>query len=312
VWRKGLPEHVEYDMLSPEDFSWGEAVGCGGRIQIVLEPVCGELRRMLTEIYGRMEAGETLLLLREAAVSGYRYSVEAYTGEPQAPARRRNGGLQPVSLLTEPVPAASPLQNPMPFRTLLQPKPRLMIFGGGDDILPVAELAARSGFRIAVADWREGSLRHAFPGAQRVICPPDEAVSRLGIGTEDYVLICSHQARRDRSFLESLLPAAPRYIGILGSRKRISLLMEGIEAPASLHAPVGLAIGAEGPEEIAVSIVAEMIQIRRAAMTVLPKGAESDESSRYLSGSRPEQTDGSFQNVSEAVAGGFAGKRRAQ
>lgn len=312
VWGKGIPERVVYDMLSPDDFSWGEAVGCGGRITVVLEPVRGELRCVLTEIYGRMEDGGNLMLLREAAAPGYRYSVQACKGEFQPAIRRRNAGPQAVSLSPVPAAAASFEESPVPFCTLLQRKPRLIIFGGGVDSRPVADLAARSGFRIAVADWREGSLRHAFPGAERVICPPDEAVSRLRVGPQDYVLICSHQAQRDRRFLECLLPLAPRYIGILGSGARVSLLLKGIERPASLHAPVGLAIGAEGPEEIAVSIVAEMIQIRRADMTVLPKGAESDEDSRYLSGGRPEQTNGSFQNVSETVAGGFTRERRAQ
>ncbi|UQZ35364.1 xanthine dehydrogenase [Paenibacillus sp. PK3_47] len=314
VWEKGIPERVEYNMLSPDDFSWGEAVGCGGRITVVLEPVRGELRRVVIESYRRMESGENLMLLREPAAPGYRYSMQVYTGKHQPPVRQKNTGPQQLSLC--PVPASAPVltfaESPVPFYTLLQPKPRLVIFGGGQDSLPVADLAGRSGFRIAVADWREGSLRHAFPGAERVICPPDEAVSRLRIGPQDYVLICSHQTGRDRRFLECLLPAAPRYIGILGSRARVGLLLDGIEPPASMHAPVGLAIGAEGPEEIAVSIVAEMIQIRRAAMRMLPKGVESDESSRYLSGGRPEQTDGSFQNVTEAVAGGYPGERRAQ
>lgn len=198
------------------------------------------------------------------------------------------------------------------FNTLFVPKPRLVIFGGGLDSRPVADLAAKSGFRIAVADWREGSLQHEFPGAERVICSPSEAAARLRITPEDYVLICSHQSQRDRQFLESLLPVSPRYIGIIGSKARIALLLEGLEPPASLHAPVGLSIGAEGPEEIAVSIVAEIIQIRRAGSRELPKGVESVESSRYLSGSRAEQTNGSIQGVASAIARGVTRERRAQ
>ncbi|WP_379132796.1 XdhC family protein [Paenibacillus sp. sgz500958] len=290
VWDSGIPELVEYDMLSPDDFSWGEAVGCGGKIKVVLEPVRGALRERLLEAHGRMAAGESLMLHRKSIELGYAYQ------------------LLPASFVTL---GDTDTDNDT-FSTQLVPRPRLIIFGGGHDAKPVAELAAKVGFRIAVADWREGSLSHAFPGADRVICPPSEALSRLGITTADYVLIGSHQFQRDRQFLESVIPAKPRYIGIIGSSARIGLLLDGLTAPSSLHAPVGVPIGGEGPEEIAVSIVAEMIQIRRAGARNLPKGVEHIENSRYLSGSRTKQTDGSIEGFPEAFGGGFTRERRAQ
>ncbi|WP_410513990.1 XdhC family protein [Paenibacillus sp. BR2-3] len=287
IWASGQPEVVEYDMLSPDDFSWGEAVGCGGKIKVVLEPVQGELRETLIEANERMAAGENLVLIRELTPEGYSYRLEA--------------GAFITKNTDSPV-----------FSTLLVPKPRLVIFGGGHDAEPIAALAARVGFRLAVADWREGSLQNDFPGAGRVVCPPAEAAVRLGIGQGDYVLICSHQFQRDRQFLESVIPVEPHYIGIIGSSARINLLLEGLEAPSSLHAPVGISIGGEGPEEIAVSIVAEMIQIRRAGARKLPKGVDRVESSRHISGSRTKQKDGSIQGFSEAVAGDFPRERRAQ
>lgn len=282
---------------------------------MILEPVRGELRRLLEKIYVRMAAGENLMLLREAAAAGYRYTVETFGVERQSSSNQSSAG---VSCLVKkgrgPLPGTSAAAGPSLelFNTLFVPKPRLVIFGGGQDSCPVADLAAKSGFRIAVADWREGSLQHEFPGAERVICSPSEAGARLRITREDYVLICSHQSQRDRQFLESLLPLSPRYIGIIGSKARVALLLEGLEPPASLHAPVGLSIGAEGPEEIAVSIVAEIIQIRRAGSRELLKGVESVESSRYLSGSRAEQTNGSIQGVTSIVARGVTRERRAQ
>lgn len=287
LWASGRTETVEYDMLTPDDMSWGEAVGCGGKIKVVLEPVQGELRLALLEAYERLAEGESQILRRAVTPEGYSYH------------------LQPGTMM----PAANDSDA---FSTLLVPKPRLVIFGGGHDTGPVAALAARVGFRITVADWREGSLQNEFPGAERVICSPAEAVSRLKIIGSDYVLICSHQFQRDRQFLECLIPAEPHYIGIIGSSARINLLLEGLEAPATLHAPVGISIGGEGPEEIAVSIVAELIQIRRAGSRKLPKGVERVESSRYLSGSRTKQADGSSQGFSDAAAGNFTRERRAQ
>lgn len=312
IWDRGIPEIVEYDMLSPDDFSWGEAVGCGGKIKVVLEPVSGRLRRIFTEIYGRMASGESLILEREAAGKEYIYTLKIWQGDelPQrrvgaGDSKRETDGPAGSAVLS----SAAPLT---PFSTSFEPKPRLIIFGAGYDSRPIAEIAAKSGFRIAVADWRESTLQHDFPVAERVVCPPAEVVSLLGIDRKDYVLICSHQFQRDRQFLERVIQAAPHYIGIIGSRARIGLLLEGLEPPAALHAPVGLSIGAEGPEEIAVSIVAELIQIRRAGSHKLLKGVESVESGRYLSGGRAEQTYGNLKGVAEAVSGGQPRERRAQ
>ncbi|WP_052087780.1 XdhC family protein [Paenibacillus wynnii] len=290
IWASGQPEIVEYDMLSPDDFSWGEAVGCGGKIKVVLEPVKGELKQILLVANERMARGESLILLRElTSEGGYSYELEP-------------------GMIARP----GPHTDSSAFSTLLQPKPRLVIFGGGHDAGPIAALAAKVGFRIAIADWREGALTNEFPGAERVICPPVEAASRLGVSCVDYVLICSHQFQRDRYFLEGVLPLDPHYIGVIGSAVRINLLLEGLEVPPSLHAPVGISIGGEGPEEIAVSIVAEMIQIRRAGSRKLAKGGDHFESSRYLPSSRTKQTNGSLQGFFEAVPGDFTRERRAQ
>ncbi|WP_310550820.1 XdhC family protein [Paenibacillus glufosinatiresistens] len=245
LWASGLPETVEYNMTSPDDFSWGEATGCGGKIRIVLEPVSGTLRELLLEAGEALEAGKSATLLRTRSGRGYSYRLDVSEpgGEAERPLRGR--------------------LDEERFATVFEPEPRLVLFGAGHDAGPIAELAVRSGFRLAVADWREGSLQSPFPAEQRIICPPREAARRLDIGPGDYVLICSHQFQRDREFLERLLPLEPAYIGIIGSQARIGLLTEGLPVPSSLHAPAGLAIGSEGPEEIAVSIAAELIAVRR-------------------------------------------------
>ncbi|WP_025692566.1 XdhC family protein [Paenibacillus zanthoxyli] len=264
VWKSGMPETVEYDMLSQDDFSWGEAVGCGGKIKVVLEPVAGELRNLLVEAHGIITSGKNVILRRSRADGRYTYSLESAAAVPEM--------------------AAANNWSDASFATLLVPKPRLVLFGPGNDARPIADLAVKAGFRVAIADWREGSLRHDFAAAERIICSPAEAADKLHIGSRDYVLICSHQLQRDRIFLEHVIKHKPCYIGIIGSKARIGMLLEGLDAPETLHAPVGLPIGGEGPEEIAVSIVAEMIQVRRSSSRKRPKGADYLESCRYLSG----------------------------
>ncbi|MEK3987015.1 XdhC family protein [Paenibacillus sp. FSL K6-3166] len=309
IWERGLPEIVEYNMLSPDDLSWGETVGCGGKIKVVLEPVQGELYKLLVQASDRLARGENLVLFREAVEKGFAYKLEPDTSLSQNKNRPKLSPSAKENLATGHFMAAP--AELTAFDTSFVPKPRLVIFGGGRDVVPIAELADNVGFRVAVADWREGSLHNKFPRAEQVICSPMEVVQRLGIAQEDYVLICSHQLGRDRQFLESVIPLAPLYIGIIGSKVRISLLLEELEAPASLHAPVGLPIGGEGPEEIAVSIIAEIIQIRRAGSRELPKGVESIEGSRNIFGSGAEQADGRVQGFTEIVAGGLTRERRA-
>ncbi|MGG6309663.1 XdhC family protein [Paenibacillus macerans] len=284
IWMSGRPMTVEYDMLSPDDMSWGEAVGCGGNIRIVMEPVEGELRKLLTEAHDHMLRGKSLLLRRFQDGAGYAYRLEEFVLQEQQPAHKLRSQL--LQMFAD----AS-------FATLLTPKPRLVLFGAGRDGRSVAELASRAGFRVAVADWREAGLESGFPAEESVVCPPDEAPRWLNITGADYVLICSHSFRRDRQFLECVLDRGPRYLGVIGSRARIALLLEGLEPPESLHAPAGLALGGEGPEEIAVSIVAELIRAKRAKAryAISKEGGNENEDCRDLFGGGFRQPDGRLQ-----------------
>ncbi|WP_178022739.1 XdhC family protein [uncultured Paenibacillus sp.] len=282
LWETARTETVEYDMRSPDDVGWGEAVGCGGKITVVLEPVVGELRGLLRQAKTRMDAGENLVLRRHREQeAGYVYRLE-----------------EDVS--NAPYSFVPPQESEGAFATPLVPKPRLVLFGAGSDSGSIAELAARAGFRIAVADWREARLRGGFPAQESVLCQPGEVPSRLGISVQDYVLICSHSFLRDRQFLERVAPLRPRYLGIVGSKVRIARLTEALEWPEGLplHAPAGLPIGGEGPEEIAVSIVAELIREKRAfPRSLWNEGGAIDEGLRDLPGGGKRQPDGRLQSL---------------
>lgn len=89
---------------------------------------------------------------------------------------------------------------------------------------------------------------------------PKEIVPQLLLREEDFVVIMTHHFQRDRQLVELLLEQCVRYIGILGPRHRTARLLEGKAIPKNVHSPVGLAIGGKGPTEIAISIIAEIIQ----------------------------------------------------
>ncbi len=153
--------------------------------------------------------------------------------------------------------------------------PRLVLFGAGHVSRAVGAVAREAGFRITVADDREKYASAArFPDAERIVVPGyQDLAERVPVAPHDYVLVCTRGHQFDEEILEQLLALPPiRYLGVIGSRRKHlaaerHLTEKGIAAERfrDLRAPVGLDIGAVTPEEIAVSIVAEMIAVRRRA-----------------------------------------------
>ncbi|MDR3361612.1 MAG: XdhC family protein [Desulfovibrio sp.] len=153
------------------------------------------------------------------------------------------------------------------------PKPRLIILGAGHIAMPLAEIGAMLDFEVVVFDDRASFANTArFPKASRVVCDYfDLMPQRLAIRRSDYVAIVTRGHKYDQDCLRAILQEKiPYYIGMIGSKRRVVIvrrqLLEEGHAPEVLervHSPIGLAIGAVTPEEIAVSILAEMIQERR-------------------------------------------------
>jgi xanthine dehydrogenase accessory factor len=150
--------------------------------------------------------------------------------------------------------------------------PRLWLFGAGHVAHALAPLAHAVGFALTVVDERdELNSEPRFPLARRVVVDPAEELKRTVIGERDWLLIATHDHALDERVLELALCASPRYVGLVGSKRKLLRLLERIFArrgPLSLerlYAPVGLSLGAVGPEEIAVSIAAELVALRRGA-----------------------------------------------
>lgn len=167
----------------------------------------------------------------------------------------------------------------------------LFVCGGGHVSRPVCQLAALLGFQVTVADDRpEFADRRRFPQAEEVVCAPfEEALARpIPPGSSFVILTRGHQF--DLACLRAVLGLRPGYVGMIGSRHKVAqtfrLLREaGVpqEALDQVHAPIGLDIGAQTPEEIAVSIAAELIQYHAGSGTV----PLEQEAARLLSGPAP-------------------------
>lgn len=154
---------------------------------------------------------------------------------------------------------------------------RLILLGGGHISRALCRFAAELEFAVTVTDDRPAFANsRLFPQASEVICDTFEnAIARLKITAGDYVVVATRGHRQDAACLRVLLDEAsvlPGYLGMLGSRRRIRELFGLLESEGfaredleQIHTPIGLSIGAVTPEEIAVSILAELIRCRRAA-----------------------------------------------
>ena len=222
-------------LLLDHDYGWDDGLICGGRLDVAV-----------------VSLSETSQLepFREAAARILR----------QEPAQ---------------VPLCVPHEGKtLEYRLNLEPVPTLLIAGAGHVGAALARLAAGLGFRVVVIDDRTDLL-----GPERLPPPIEPAAGDVAavlrnwpIDANTYVVVVTRGHRRDEQALHAVIDSPARYVGMIGSRRKIRTIFDDLEdlgvARAKLdrvHTPVGLAIGAVSVPEIAVSIAAELIQVRRAA-----------------------------------------------
>ena len=152
------------------------------------------------------------------------------------------------------------------------PDPGLVIFGAGHVGRSIAAVASGIGFKVAVADDRiKYCNRERFPQAETLYAAPwEELFGRIPVNDCTYLLIATRGHNYDLACLRFALSSPARYIGLLGSRRKTRLLYETLGAEGidpvqfeRVFAPVGLEIGAETPEEIAISVAAELVAVRK-------------------------------------------------
>lgn len=144
----------------------------------------------------------------------------------------------------------------------LKPSPRLVLCGAGHDVLPLHQQARSLGWDVHVVDWRPAQASQArFPGAQVRVLASDQ-LGALPLEAGCAVVIMSHHLVYDGRALEAVLRSPlPKYVGLLGPRKRTEDLLALLPKELSLErlrAPVGLALGGEGPAAVALAILAEV------------------------------------------------------
>jgi xanthine dehydrogenase accessory factor len=163
------------------------------------------------------------------------------------------------------------------FVESILPQPMLYIFGGGHISMALAGAAHAAGFAIGIVDDREAFANaQRFPTAQEICTSFAEAFEKIRPNASTYIVIVTRGHKDDMRVLAWAVNTAARYIGMIGSKRKVLSVYKALEKEGyardkfeRVHAPIGLEIGALTPEEIAISIVAELIAVRRNA-TGLP------------------------------------------
>lgn len=244
VHATGQPDAVVYDTTSENDLVWGVGLGCHGVVRVLLEklPPQPGWARVLAENFTRRRT--TALAI-------------THNGEDPAAWGTR---------LAAPGDCADPQRL---FLEMVPPPAALAIFGAGDDAQPLARMAKELGWHVTIADPRAAfATPERFPTADaRVVAPADQLVLRVAPGPDALAVVMTHHYVHDVPLLRALLGRPLAYLGLLGPKKRAEKILDDLatqgvaiapERRAALRAPVGLDLGADSPEQVALSILAEM------------------------------------------------------
>src|ERR1043166_959155 len=152
------------------------------------------------------------------------------------------------------------------FVDVLVPPPQLVVLGAGDDARPLGRVAADGGFRGVVVGRRVGLLtRERFPAAAALVrSTGDELGEATPLDAECYAVVMNHNFADDQAYLRALLKTPVCYIGVLGPRQRTDRMLRNLAAQGPLdegrvYGPVGLDIGTDGAEQVALAVIAEVV-----------------------------------------------------
>jgi xanthine/CO dehydrogenase XdhC/CoxF family maturation factor len=278
------PALIEYDSRSDEE-GWGSALGCNGLVKVFLERVRPGAAVHPVETPARWlraaTAGVLATIVRAPAAPplGGRLALDASgevtstLGDGDLRERLERDARSALStrrsaLRDYPVPGGTAEA----FVEYLAPPLQLVVFGDGHDVPPLCALAATLGWETTLVASRQtiaGTV--AAPRCDRfVVCHPGEVAERVQVRPGAAAVVMTHDFDHDLAILGALLQSAAGYIGVLGPRRRTGLLLDRLEASrgplaaasrSRLFSPVGLDIGADGPEEIALAIAAEIAAV---------------------------------------------------
>jgi xanthine dehydrogenase accessory factor len=273
------PLLVTYDTMDDDDAKLGVGLGCNGIIHILIEPI------------NDGQTNPINLLKAVIASRGYSVLVTVFSVEdrkaPQpgsclclADGNTLSNGLEILpyrnelqqdakNALYNQHSAITVYQGYTAFVECVKPLISLVILGAGNDAIPLARIAAILGWNTTIVDGRPNyASAERFPSVNKImVTKPDGILDNLELNEWTAFVLMTHNYNYEIAFLKELLPLHPYYIGILGPKKKLERMLDELEENGTviternletIHGPVGLDIGSETSEEIALSIMAEI------------------------------------------------------
>jgi xanthine dehydrogenase accessory factor len=276
VIESGESRLIDYDTSGEADLQWGFGLGCNGSVQIFLELLTPD-RCNAMDCWQKVwadrqpQAIATIFASEHPQIGVGCISVPQTAPPPTFPsppfippiaADRQTMAQAKIPIQTHTYTIDD--QSIQVCLEILQPPPHLTIFGAGRDVLPVVQLAQTLGWQTTIIDCRsQATSPDRFPSAEVILARRDILSQQVSLSAQSIVIMMNHNFYDDLAILALALPQHPKYIGILGSRNRTQTLIAELPIPIQhladqLHTPIGLDIGAETAEEIALAIIAEI------------------------------------------------------
>ena len=284
VMAQQKPMLVTYDTMDDDDAKFGVGLGCNGIIQVLIEPINP------AQPNNPIQLLEAVMAKRQKAVLITLFLLN-----------RKKDPQQGTCLLLTENGAVTETKEEIPFRNMLisdantalatqtssfknyiidkrevtafiemiKPAVSLIIIGGGNDTIPLVEMATTLGWESTIVDGRANYAKaeRFASGCQVLVSKPENVLSQVYIDDQTVFLLMTHNYNYDMAMLAELIKKEIVFIGMLGPRKKLDRILTELEEQAiylteeqlsRIHSPVGLNIGAETPEEIALSILAEI------------------------------------------------------
>lgn len=275
---------VTYDTNDEDDAKFGAGLGCNGIIQVLIEPILAE------QVDNPIELLRSLQDARENAVLATVFSLQQKR-EIQKGTCLLMREERIISLLKKEEPISDFLMSDAKkvlslkssafrhyvfgkneinaFIEIIRPPVSLVVIGAGNDSVPLIKIAEILGWDITVADGRPSYAKPEkfVPSCKVIVAKPETVLEKLQVDEQTAFILMTHNYPYDLAMLKEIIKTKARYVGSLGPRKKLDrmirdLNLEGIflseEQTKNIYGPSGLDIGAETPEEIALSIVAEI------------------------------------------------------
>jgi xanthine dehydrogenase accessory factor len=305
-------EAFTFKAVLDDDFGWDDGLICGGSVQTFVQPnpPSSKVWQALLEKDGLRER-RVLATITSGEHTGKR---ALFTGQQLVAADDLPSDLLSelsgmcVNLLADPEPEPlSMVHYPLSLSLYLEPilpKPVLVICGAGHVGCAVGKLAAWSGFDVVAIDDRASfANKERFPDASKIIVDdPAKVMKDFPFDADTYICIVTRGHRHDAVILKEVIHSKAGYIGMIGSKRKVRTVMEGFinEGAATaedfrrVRTPMGLAIHSLTVEEIAVSVVSELIAVRRGAQNYVSLSVTNQIADKLTTeGRHPERSEGS-------------------